>query len=153
MPINWILGHKPQQPLPSWKLWGRKDRGGLFSYFCPPMDPEVTTKSTLDIIMGNIADVVSGHQYIGWWGDEIPKEMWLHQQCTTRVRLKMGVDVLQSLMKAKDFFKAQKIFIWKQIKVQRKLNFATLCLHVKENYKTCEESDKACEESCKVCKW
>ena len=35
--------------------------------------------------------------------------------------------------------------------MQRKLSFATLCLHVKENCKAYEESSKACEESDKAC--
>ena len=55
-------------------------------------------------------------------------------------------------MTGKDFFKAQQRYIRKQIKVQRKLNFAILCLHVKESNKACEESGKACEKSCKECK-
>ena len=38
------------------------------------------------------------------------------------------------------------IYIYgKWIKVWQKLNFATLCLHVKESGKACEESGKACE--------
>ena len=76
--------------------------------------------------------------------------MWLRQQCGAQFQLKKGVDVMQSLMKGKDFFKAQYIYIWKQINVQRKLNFSTLCLHVKESCKVCEESNKACEESDKA---
>ena len=32
----------------------------------------------------------------------------------------------------------------------QKLNFATLCLHVKESGKACEESGKACKESGKA---
>ena len=59
---------------------------------------------------------------------------------------------MQLLMTGKDFFKAQQRYIRKQIKVQRKLNFAILCLHVKESSKACEESGKACEKSCKECK-
>ena len=35
--------------------------------------------------------------------------------------------------------------------MQQKLNYATLCLHVKESYKACKESDKAYGESCKAC--
>ena len=59
---------------------------------------------------------------------------------------------MQSLMKGKDIFQTQQIYIYiyKQIKVYQKLIFATLCLHVKESSKACEESDKACEESGKA---
>ena len=43
------------------------------------------------------------------------------------------------------------IYIYgKRIKVKRKLNFATLCLHVRESCKASEESYKACEESYKA---
>ena len=52
-----ILGDLIAIPFPSWKLWGRKAQGGLFSNFCPPMDPEVRTTSALNLTLGNIADV------------------------------------------------------------------------------------------------
>ena len=44
-------------PLLSWKLWGRKDRRGLFSNSCPPMDLEMRTTLALNLTMGNTADV------------------------------------------------------------------------------------------------
>ena len=51
-----ILGYLIAIPLPLWKLWGRRDRGGLFNYSCPPMDPKVPTTSTPNLTMGNTAD-------------------------------------------------------------------------------------------------
>ena len=66
--LNWkvapVLGYSIAIPLPSWKLWGRKDRGGLFSYSCPPMDPEVPTTSAPKLTMGNTVDVLSRHLQI-----------------------------------------------------------------------------------------
>ena len=52
-----VLGYLIAIPLPSWKLWGRKDRGGLFSNSCPPMDPEVPITSAPNLTIGNTADV------------------------------------------------------------------------------------------------
>ena len=62
---------------------------------------------------------------------------------------------MQSLMKGKDFFQSTVniIYIYIYMKVDKgavKLSFATLCSHVKESYKACEESGKACDNNCKA---
>ena len=52
-----VLGYSITIPLPSWKLWGRKDREGLFNNSYPPMDPEVPTTSTPNLTMGKTVDM------------------------------------------------------------------------------------------------
>ena len=42
------------------ELVGQEGLKGLFSYFCPLMNLEVPTKSTLDLTMGNTADICVG---------------------------------------------------------------------------------------------
>ena len=54
---SYLRGYSITTPLTSWKLWGRKDRKGLFSYTYPPIDLEVPTKSAPNLTMGNTTNV------------------------------------------------------------------------------------------------
>ena len=59
-----------------------------------------------------------------------------------------GVYVMQSLMKGKDFFKAQQTYIWKAGKGVAEIKFSIL--RVKKSGKACEESYKTpCENTSK----
>ena len=85
--------------------------------------------------MGNTIDVLSIHLQIGWWN---PQKRWdLAHSVEPRFGSK-GCICHAILNEREKIFKAHHIYIYiygKRITMWHKLNFATLCLYVKESSK------------------
>ena len=91
------------------------------------MDPEVPTTLALKLTMGNTVDVLGPYTYR--WGDEIPKRGETMPAVRSPGSTQKGVYVMQFLIKGKDIFKAQRIYIyiyiyiWKEDKGVAEIKF------------------------------
>ena len=74
------------------------------------MDPEVPTQSALGLTIGNTVDVCVWASTDGVM--KSPKRCDYASATEVVFGLKKGVYVMQSLMKGKDFYKAQQIYIY-----------------------------------------